>query len=81
MSNATSGTDYTAFPAATLTFTGPLTAGSLTQTVTVNILDDSAVEGAEALALMINRVTGVAEIGFPDTHTIIINDNDANIFA
>lgn len=80
--NATSGSDYTAFPATTLTFTGPLVAGATyTQSVNIDILDDPAIEGAEALALMINSLTGAAETGFPDTHTIVINDNDANIFA
>ncbi|HRF98645.1 MAG TPA: hypothetical protein PLZ51_25730, partial [Aggregatilineales bacterium] len=72
--NATSGADYTAFPPTNVTFTGPLTAGtSYTQTVNVAILDDPTVEGAEALALAINSVTGSAERGFPDTHTIDIN--------
>ena len=81
--NATSGADYTAFPATNITFAGPLTTGTYTNTVSVivNILDDTAIEGAEALALEINSVTGAGEIGFPDTHTIVINDNDANIFA
>ncbi|HUN08364.1 MAG TPA: choice-of-anchor Q domain-containing protein [Aggregatilineales bacterium] len=79
--NATSGTDYAAIPPTTLTFAGPLTAGSFTQSVTVNILDDPNLEGAEALALMINQVTGAAAIGFPDTHTIIINDNDGGDFT
>lgn len=79
--NATIGTDYTVFAPTNVPFAGPLTTGTYTQTVTVNILDDTAIEGAEALALMINQVTGAGEIGFPDTHTIIINDNDANIFA
>lgn len=79
--NATSGTDYAAIPPTTLTFAGPLTAGSFTQTVTVDILDDPNLEGAEALALMINQVTGAAAIGFPDTHTIIINDNDGGDFT
>ncbi|MDX2077623.1 MAG: choice-of-anchor Q domain-containing protein [bacterium] len=80
--NATSGADYTTFPPTNVTFTGPLGAGAtLTQNVTVNLLDDPTVEGAEALALQINSVTGSAERGFPDTHTIVINDNDATIFA
>lgn len=80
--NATSGTDYTVFPPTNVTFTGPLIAGtSYTQTVTVSVLDDPDIEGAEAFALMINQVTGAGEIGFPDTHTVVINDNDADIFA
>jgi len=81
--NAASGADYTAFPTTNVTFAGPLTTGTYTNTVSVivSILDDTAIEGAEALALEINSVTGAGEIGFPDTHTIVINDNDANIFA
>lgn len=79
--NAISGTDYTAFPPTTVTFAGPLLAGNTyTQNVVVNLLDDNAVEGAKALALRINSVTGSAEIAPSDSHTIVINDSDG-VFA
>ncbi|MCU0479747.1 MAG: DUF11 domain-containing protein [Anaerolineae bacterium] len=64
---------------------GPLIAGVNPPpqpiTVPITIIDDPNVEGAEAFAIQINSVTGAGEIGFPDTHTIVINDNDADIFA
>lgn len=80
--NAVVGADYAVFPPTTVTFPGPLTAGATyTQTVTVNLLDDTALEGAEALALSLGTITGAAEVGQPDSHTIVINDNDANLYA
>ncbi|MBK8033334.1 MAG: DUF11 domain-containing protein [Chloroflexi bacterium] len=80
--NATSGSDYAAFAPTTVTFAGPLTAGTTyIQTVTVNLLEDSLIEGAEYLALRINAVTGSAEIAPADSHTIILNDDDVDVFA
>ncbi|MEL6408552.1 MAG: choice-of-anchor Q domain-containing protein [Chloroflexota bacterium] len=76
--NATSGADYTAFAPTTLTFAGPLTGGTtLTQTVNITLIDDATIEGAEAFALEISNLTGAADIGQPNTHTVVINDNNA----
>ena len=78
--NAASGADYAVFPATIVTFTGPLTPGTYTQAIAVDVLEDSATEGAEYLTLQINSMTGMAEAAPGDTHTIVINDDDG-IFA
>ncbi len=49
--------------------------------MTVNLLEDNVIEGAEYLALRINAVTGSAEIAPADSHTIILNDDDVDVFA
>ncbi len=80
--NATSGSDYAAFAPTTVTFAGPLTANTTyAQTVTVNVLEDNIIEGAEYLALRLNAVTGSAEIAPANSHTIILNDDDVDVFA
>ncbi|CAD5947646.1 G-protein coupled receptor 98 [Planktothrix tepida] len=69
--NAIPGNDYTA-TSGTLTFA----AGQTNQTFTVNILDDTLVEGNETFNLSLSNITGGAILGTPATSTVTIVEND-----
>ena len=68
---ATAGSDYTA-TSGTLNFA----AGETGKTFTVPVLDDTAVEGNEAVTLTLSSPTGGATLGSPASATFTILDND-----
>ncbi len=68
---ATSGSDFTGVPA-TVTFAD----GQTTATLTLPILDDTAVEGDETAILTLSAPTGGAVLGTQTTTTLTITDND-----
>jgi subtilisin family serine protease len=68
---ATAGADYTANNG-TLTFA----AGVVSQSFTVNISDDVAVEGDETVNLALSNVTGEASLGTLSTVVLTIVDDD-----
>ena len=73
--SATSGVDYTSFPATTVSFP----AGSLdgeTVTVHLEILDDTELEDNETVVLRLTNAHGPAVIGGNATHTVTIADDD-----
>jgi VCBS repeat-containing protein len=68
--SATAGGDYTAVPSTTLTFTP----GTLTQTITVPILDDGTYEGPETFNVLLS---GAVNATIADPSGLgTINDND-----
>jgi uncharacterized delta-60 repeat protein len=69
--NATPGEDYVA-TSGTLNFSD----GETSRSFTVQILDDSAIEGNEFFTVRILNATGGAQIGAPDLITVTIIDND-----
>jgi len=69
---ATAGSDYTAI-SGTLNWGDGDTAS---KTVTININDDSLVEGDETLIVSLANATGGAELGTPNTAVLTITDND-----
>ncbi|MBE9144651.1 Calx-beta domain-containing protein [Planktothrix mougeotii] len=69
--NAIAGNDYTP-TSGTLTFA----AGQTNQTFTVNIIDDTLVEGNETFNLSLSNITGGAILGTLTTSTITIVEND-----
>ncbi|MFZ1688196.1 MAG: Calx-beta domain-containing protein, partial [Flavobacteriales bacterium] len=71
---ATSGTDFTTFPATNLTF---LAAGSYpqTQNVSVTTTDDASFEAAETVILGLSVTAGSSGTG-TTSHTLTINDNE-----
>ena len=68
---ATAGSDYTA-ASGTLNFA----AGEVSKTITMSILDDAAVEGAETFHVTLSSPTGGALLGPASTTTVTISDND-----
>jgi len=70
--SATAGSDYTT-TSGTLSWANGDTSP---KTITVPILDDSAVEGSETFTLALSNPTGGARLGSPTTVTITILDND-----
>ena len=69
---ATSGSDYSAPSSVTIP------AGSTSATVTLSVIDDSAVEGSETATVTLSSVTsGTATIGSPSSATNTIGDNDS----
>ncbi|MDB5386973.1 MAG: hypothetical protein JWM11_2619 [Planctomycetaceae bacterium] len=69
---ATAGADFTAVSGTLSWADGDV--GS--KTITLPILEDSLVEGNEALTLNLNNATGGASLGTPATTTVTIVDND-----
>lgn len=69
--SANAGADYTA-ASASLSFAD----GETTRTITVAILDDSAMEGVETLTVSLSNAGGGATLGNPTLATVTINDND-----
>jgi parallel beta-helix repeat protein len=78
--SATGGTDYTAFGTQTATFAAGSADGA-TQTVTVDVLADLAVEGNETVDLQLQNVTGPATLGAQTTHQATLTDDDAATVA
>jgi parallel beta-helix repeat protein len=73
---ATAGSDYT-------DATGTLNWGdgdASKKTFTVDIIDDSEVEGDETLILSLDNVTGGAGLGEPNTAVLTITDDDSTPF-
>ena len=70
---ATAGQDYTA-TSQTVSFGNGDTAN---KTVSIPILDDTAVEGNETVNLALTAPTGGATLGSPSTAVLTITDNDA----
>jgi hypothetical protein len=68
---ATSGSDYTA-----VTTTVTFAAGQATATVTVPILNDAQIEGAESLNLTLNGPTGGATLGNGRRAVLAVVDDD-----
>jgi hypothetical protein len=74
--SATSATDYNAFGTQTVTF--PIgAADGATQSVTLNVLADTDVEGNETVNLQLQNVSAPATIGAQNTHVATITDDDA----
>ncbi|HEY9051943.1 MAG TPA: Calx-beta domain-containing protein [Gammaproteobacteria bacterium] len=69
--SATAGSDYTAI-SGTLSFAD----GVLSQTFSVNILDDTIYEGIETLNLNLSNPTGGAGLGTPSSAALSITEND-----
>jgi hypothetical protein len=70
---ATAGSDYTvASSAGTLTFA----AGVATQTLAVNMINDTVDEPNETVSLALQQHAGNLPIGTPGTATLTITDND-----
>ncbi|MDD4913277.1 MAG: Calx-beta domain-containing protein [Sideroxydans sp.] len=61
--SATAATDYVAIPAGTLTFT---TAGALTQTITVPIVNDAVLEGNETFTINLTTAAAAATLVIAD---------------
>jgi hypothetical protein len=73
--SATSATDYNAFGTQTVTF--PIgAADGATQSVTLNVLADTDVEGNETVNLQLQNVSAPATIGAQNTHVATITDDD-----
>jgi len=74
---AVAGVDYNRTPVGTVTFAP----GVKTATIHVNVLPDSGVEGSESVTATLTTTTGEAypppSIGFPDSATVIIQNNTA----
>ncbi|NEQ96254.1 MAG: hypothetical protein F6K30_05955 [Cyanothece sp. SIO2G6] len=68
---ATDGSDYTA--ATTEVF---FAEGESEKTVTIDLVDDDEVEGAETLTVMLEAIANESVIGAQDTFTLTIEDND-----
>ncbi|MDA3926312.1 MAG: chitobiase/beta-hexosaminidase C-terminal domain-containing protein [Kiritimatiellae bacterium] len=68
---ASYGTDYTCAPSGSVTFA----VGQTSQTIAVNITDDSLPESTENVELILSPADGVL-IGSPSTHTVEIQPND-----
>ena len=71
-STATAGSDYTA-TSGTLNFA----AGETSKTITVPIIDDTAVEGNETVNVTLSSPTGGATLGSPASASLTIVDNDS----
>jgi len=74
--SATSGVDYGAVPAQTVTFP----AGSLdgaTQTMSVLILDDASIEADETVHLSLSAPSAGSTLGATSLHVLSIQDDDA----
>jgi hypothetical protein len=69
---ASSGSDYTAISATTLSFS----AGTRVQTVTVTVTDDATGEGNEDFTINLSNPSSGLNIGTNGTYTHTINDND-----
>ncbi|MGK0317003.1 MAG: hypothetical protein ACI86M_003242, partial [Saprospiraceae bacterium] len=70
---AINGTDINTYSDQTVTFP----AGDDTpQCVTITVVDDTEIDEGETLIFNISSITGIAQIGNPDTTTITIIDND-----
>jgi hypothetical protein len=68
---ASAGSDYTA-RSGTLNFA----AGDTSETISVPITDDTAVETGETFTVTLSNPAGGATLGLPATATVTINDND-----
>ena len=71
---ATAGDDYTAIPSQVLTFTG---SESERQILTVQIDDDSIVEGSETFTVSLTGLSGATNVDTNNTGTVTITDNDS----
>ncbi len=83
--SAASCTATVSYTAGTASFTSDYTmtstaigfgVGETSKTVTLAIVDDTAVEGPEALTISISGVSGSCILGTTSSATITINDND-----
>jgi hypothetical protein len=68
---ATAGSDYTAV-SGTLSFPE----GTFSRTITIPILDDQLIEGAEQFSIVLSNPTGNVDLASPSSATINITDND-----
>ncbi len=76
LGSATSGSDYAAFPAQTVTFPIGSVDGDV-QSVGVDILDDAVSEGDETIVLALDAVSGAgATLGAVTSHAVTIIDNE-----
>ena len=69
--SATAGSDYTAVSQAV-----SFAVGETSKTVSVPILEDSLVEGAETVSLTLSSPSSGATLGSPSAATLTIQDND-----
>jgi len=75
--SATSGTDYTAFPAQTVTFPVGSTNGT-TQTLHIQVLDDAAIEIDETVDLVLSSPSAGTVVGPTSLFQLTIADDDAS---
>ncbi|MEM7104197.1 MAG: Calx-beta domain-containing protein [Bacteroidota bacterium] len=77
-SSATLGDDFTFTSPTTVSFTS---GGPTSMTVNIPLVDDSDVEGEEAIIFVLQNPSGGAtcEIGSPDQFTITVEDNDVAV--
>jgi hypothetical protein len=75
--SATSGVDYTAFPAQTVTFAAGSTNGT-TQTLHVLVLDDATIEIDETVKLALSMPSAGTVVGVNANYQLTIRDDDAS---
>jgi len=71
--SATAGSDYTAAQG-TLSFAD----GEISQSLTVSLIDDTAVEGDETFTVALLNATGGASLGTPATANVSLREDDVN---
>ena len=72
---ATSGTDYTLLGTGTLTFS----AWDVTEYISIEIVDDTAVENYETIELTLSNPSSNVKLTTQDQHTYTIVDNEAGL--
>ncbi len=77
--HATAGSDYTAISATTLTFAAGATGSALSQTITVQVTDDTVNEPDETLTVTLSSASGAGLVDATGTGTI--TDNDTPSFS
>ena len=77
--HATAGSDYTAITATTLTFAAGATGSALSQTITVQVTDDTVNEPDETLTVTLSSASGAGLVDAAGTGTI--TDNDTPSFS
>jgi len=73
---ATNGTDYD-----TIGTSVSIPDGQISQTVTVDVTDDSDVEGTQTVILTLNSATSPVTIGSPASATVNIADDDSGLLV